>query len=148
MKSFRKVWKAAYLGGFATPSMTHDNCAGEYPICFFVWDLARKKDFPKSVSCDVFSEKERREGVKKFYASEEPRINDWIKQYQPSKETIQKNKYIGIARCDAPDFQRNSYCWIALQFKTSHSHCLYLNAENLVPFMVYFAVRHLLNTNV
>jgi hypothetical protein len=142
VKSFRNVWKAEYLGGFATPSMTHDNCTGKYPICFYVWDLAKKQDFPASVHCDIFNEKEQFEGIKTFFASEYKTINDWINKYQLSKETIRKNSYIGAARCDAPDYQRNIYCWIALQFNTRHALILYINKENFGTFAVYFAVRH------
>jgi hypothetical protein len=101
-----------------------------------------KNTFPEKVPCDIFNEKEAFEGVKAFYPSGERSINDWIKHYQLDKTDIVKHDYIGIARCDAPDSQRNSYCWIALQFTTSHSHCLYLSEKNLLPFMVYFAVRH------
>jgi predicted RNA methylase len=135
MQSFRKVWKAKYLGGFATPARTHDNCTGEYPICFFVWDLAQKKNFPKSVRCDVFNEKERREGLKKFYAPRNKTINDWIREYNFGKDDA-----IGLGRTPAPDGQRNSYCWIGQE--SIKDHYLYLNGENFVPFAVYFAVRH------
>jgi len=88
MKPFRDIWKAVYLGGFATPATTHDNCTGEYPICFFVWDLSVKKDFPKRVSCEVYNVKGKdaclrviKEGRKIFYSSEKKTINDWIGQY-------------------------------------------------------------------
>jgi len=142
MINFRMYWKAKYLGGFATPATTHDNCTGEYPICFFIWDLVVKNDFPEKVPCDIFNEKSIFEGVKIFYPSNDKTINDWIVKYKLTKEDINNNNYIGIARCDSPDFQRNSYCWIALQFNTAHAAILYLNAKNLLPFMVYFAVRH------
>jgi hypothetical protein len=142
MRTFRRHWKAEYLGGFATPATTHDNCTGEYPICFFVWDLAVKKDFPRRVPCEVFNVKGKdtnleviREGRKVFYASEKKTINDWLRNYRYGKDDS-----IGIARCDGPDAQRNKYCWIA---QTSiHTHKLHLNKKNLVPFCVYFAVRH------
>jgi hypothetical protein len=142
MKNFRMWWRAEYLGGFATPATTHDNCTGEYPICFFIWDLAVKSTFPEKVPCDIFNEKAVCEGVKIFYPSKDKTLNDWIVQYKLPKDEIGKNKYIGIARCDGPDFQRNSYCWIALHFNTAHAAILHLNDKNLIPFMVYFAVRH------
>ncbi|MDR2694534.1 MAG: hypothetical protein LBB74_10030 [Chitinispirillales bacterium] len=144
MNSFRNFWKAQYLGGFATPATTHDNCSGDYPICLFIWDLARKNKFPAEVPCDIFNANEDYEGVKVFRVPEDKTINDFMRQYKLPKSEISKKNYIGIARCDSPDSQRNSYCWIALNFNTAHSHILYINDKNLIPFTVYFAVRHVI----
>jgi len=140
MDKFRGFWKAKYLGGFATPATTHDNCTGAYPICLFMWDLAKKNTFPQKVNCDIFNEKEVFEGVKTFFVPEDKTINDWIGQYKLSKQEIDNKDYIGIGRRDAPDSQRNSYCWIAQESITTHF--MHLNHKNLKYFMVYFAVRH------
>jgi hypothetical protein len=140
MDKFRGFWKAKYLGGFATPATTHDNCIGEYPICLFIWDLAKKNTFPQKVNCDIFNEKEAFVGVKTFFAPEDKTINDWIGQYKLSKQEIDNKDYIGIGRRDAPDSQRNNYCWIAQESITTHF--MHLNHKNLKYFMVYFAVRH------
>jgi hypothetical protein len=137
MKNFRLYWKAEYLGGFATPATTHDNCTGEYPICFFVWDLAVKNNFPEKVPCDIYNEKEAFEGVKIFHSSEKKRINDWIAQYN-----FGDKDNIGIGRFIGSDFQRNSYCWIEIPLSTSHLILFPINEKNLIPFSVYFAVRH------
>jgi hypothetical protein len=97
--------------------------------------LSVKNTFPEKVPCDIYNEKEVFEGVKVFHSKEDKTINDWIRLYNYG---IKDN--IGIGRCDGPDAQRNSYCWIAQ--KSITTHYLYLNNKNLLPFMVYFAVRH------
>jgi len=94
MKKFRSFWKAKYLDGFATPATTHDNCSGEYPICLFIWDLAEKKDFPDTVTCDVFNKKEEYEGVKTFHSYKDKKyIIDWFRNY-----TDRKNNELGSLR--------------------------------------------------
>jgi hypothetical protein len=142
MTNFRTIWKARYLGGFATPSMTHDNCTGEYPICLFIWDLAEKENFPENVPCDIFTEKNTLNGVKKFYPCDGNTINDWLAAYN---NAAVDDAIIGTGRCDGPDMQRDSYCWIEQKSDyTSHWHAMRFDIQkkNLVPFMVYFAVRH------
>jgi hypothetical protein len=86
MKKFRDFWKAQYLGGFATPATTHDNCCGEYPICLFIWDLAVKNDFQEIVPCDFFNKDKEYEGVKNFYSYESKKyISDWLREYYEKK---------------------------------------------------------------
>jgi hypothetical protein len=97
--------------------------------------LAVKNDFPEKVSCDIFNEKEEFEGVKIFHSSGNKTINDWMALYNYGDKSN-----IGMGRCAAPDAQRNSYCWIAQ--KSIKDHYMYLNSKNILPFMVYFAIRH------
>ncbi|MDR0527973.1 MAG: hypothetical protein LBG79_09205, partial [Spirochaetaceae bacterium] len=139
MKSFRNVWKAEYLGGFATPSSTHDNCVAGFPICFYVWDLAKKQDFPASVHCDVFNEKEQFEGVKTFYASEGETINDWL----ISTRNRENEKTLGFLCCPGVDSQNDNQVFLINDKKQRpHPRGTWITDKNLIEFCIYFAVRH------
>jgi hypothetical protein len=135
MKKFRDFWKAQYLSGFATPATTHDNCTGEYPICFFIWDLAVKSDFPEKIPCDIFNKKEEYDGVKTFYSYEnEKDINDWLRQYlNRDTETIAYLKIQGI------DFQNNTH--VRICSVDDKNHTAKITRQNIIPASVYFAVR-------
>jgi len=138
-KKFRKFWKAEYLGGFATPARTHDNCSGKYPICLFIWDLEQKKDFPENVPCDIFNEKEEYKGVKTFYSYEGKKISDWLRNY------FDKKNNIGFLRFAGTDFQKSGDVFITSKPTENDvkKHMIQtITQNNLIPFCVYYAVRH------
>jgi len=138
-KKFRKFWKAKYLGGFATPATTHDNCSGQYPICFFIWDLAQKNNFPEKVPCDIFNKKQEYEGVKTFYSYEGKKISDWLRNY------FDKENNTGFLRFAGTDFQKNNDVFITSKPTENDikKHMVQtITQNNLIPFMVYYAVRH------
>jgi hypothetical protein len=137
---FREFWKARYLGGFATPATTHDNCSGKYPICLFIWDLAVKSDFPAQISCDVFNENEGCEGVKNFYSyGDEKYISDWL------RESYDRKSAIGFLRVAGNDFQHQNDINI-LSVPTDNDAKKHMvpaiTSNNLTQFCIYFSVRH------
>ncbi|MDR0525709.1 MAG: hypothetical protein LBG90_07550, partial [Spirochaetaceae bacterium] len=139
MKKFREAWKGAYLGGFATPARTHDNCTGEYPICFFIWDLAQKKNFPKSVPVDVFNAKEEYKGLKKFYASEHKTINDWL----ISTRNRPDEKVLGFLNCNGVDVQHDKYVYAINDKKQlPNPRGTWITDKNLLEVGLYFSARH------
>jgi len=139
MKNFHKYWKAKYLGGFATPSGTHDNCKKGYPICLFIWDLAQKKDFPQKLSCDVFNEKEKCDGVKNFINYDNnPFVNKWISQFKNNAETE-----IGyLAGTNSNDFEHNNAIFIInREQQLANPRGIWMNQHNLIFSCIFFAVR-------
>jgi hypothetical protein len=137
---FRNFWKAEYLGGFATPATTHDNCSGQYPICLFLWDLSVKNNFPEKVPCDIFNEKEKYEGVKNFYSYQNKKyISDWLGEYHD------KNNIIGFLRATSNDFQNQDHN-IILSIPTDNDAKKHMAPEitqnNVTQFCIYYAVRH------
>jgi hypothetical protein len=140
MKTFRDFWKAEYLGGFATPARTHDNCTGEYPICLFMWNLSQKNDFPEKVPCDVYNEKVEYEGVKNFYSYKgEKYISDWLREFYDKKNTI------GFLRINGNDFQHSNGVNI-LSIPTdrdTRKHMVpTISPNNLIHCSIYFTVRY------
>jgi hypothetical protein len=141
MKKFRNFWKAEYLGGFATPATTHDNCSGKYPICLFIWDLAMKDNFPEKIPCDVFNKNEKNEGVKYFYTYEGKQyIIDWFRNF-----IDRKNNELGSLRIRNNDFQSQDN--IAIFSITANADVIkkrftYITKKNVIPVVIYYAVRH------
>ncbi|MDR2693780.1 MAG: hypothetical protein LBB74_06150 [Chitinispirillales bacterium] len=139
MKTFRNFWKAQYLGGFATPATTHDNCSGKYPICLFIWDLTVKNDFPEKVTCDVFNENELSDGVKTFCSYDGKYIIDWL------KESYDKKVPIGYLRVNNNDFQHQNDINI-LSVPTDRDvyskNVRHITKNNLIYCSIYFSVRH------
>ncbi len=61
-------------------------------------------------------------------------INKWIKQYDD------KNNFIALVVSTAPDFQHNQQ--LAILSKQQERYCFYVSLATLIPFSVYFSVRH------
>jgi len=140
MKKFREFWKAKYLGGFATPATTHDNCTGQYPICLFIWDLAQKKDFPKKIACDIYNEKEEYEGVKTFNSYDGKKyIIEWLRNfYDKNGEKIAYLRMLGT------DMQNSQGVYIIGQLSASdirEQKYTIITQNNLIEVSIYFAVR-------
>ena len=140
MKKFRSFWKANYLGGFATPATTHDNCTGPYPICLFIWDLTIKNDFPDQVPCDVFNKNEEYGGVKYFFSYEDKNyISDWLREFHDKKDTI------GFLRATSNDFQNSNHILI-MSIPTDNDvkkrMAPSITQNNLMQFCIYFSARH------
>ena len=139
-KKFREFWQAEYLGGFATPARTHDNCTGNYPICLFIWDLAVKKDFPEKVPCDIFNKNEEYVGVKNFYSYKGKKyIIEWLrKYYDKNGEKIAHLRMLGT------DMQNCQGVYIIGQLSANdirEQKYTIITKNNLVEMSIYFAVR-------
>lgn len=90
----------------------------------------------KSISLDIFDEKGASLGKKRFYTTLDSKesINKWIKQYDD------KNNFIALVVSTAPDFQHNQQ--LAILSKQQERYCFYVSLATLIPFSVYFSVRH------
>lgn len=141
---FRETFKARFLGGFVCPAYTFDNVKGQFPIGFLVWNLNKNdKAMQKIITLDVYNEKNEYVGEKRFYTEaykERESINKWIKEYDKDNTQLR----IGLLDTRGNDFQNQKYISPKTQnfIITVHSMGIYLSAHNLIPFSVYFSVRH------
>lgn len=90
----------------------------------------------KTIELDVFERNGEFVGKKKFYTllDKSESINKWIKQFDD------KNNFIALMVSTAPDFQHNQQ--LALLLKQQERYCFYVSPLTLIPFALYFAVRH------
>ena len=135
---FRQRFLAKFLKGFIVPAWTFDNVAGKFPIGFWVWNLADKREI-KKVKVDIFNESNKKMGKKIFYVGKQY-ITAWLQKFYDKD-----NEQIGILMADAPDFQHNNH--IAFLINKGKAHMIYtqVTKNNLIPFCVYLAVRQAIN---
>ncbi len=135
---FRETFKAQFLKGFICPADTFDNVGGKFPIGFLVWDLATKENL-KQIQLDIFERGDNFIGQKGFYSDLPQSINKWIKKFNN-----QGNEDKALLDTRGVDFQNRRYISIKSQnfVITAHSTGFYITKYNLIPFCVYFAVRH------
>lgn len=90
----------------------------------------------KTIELDVFDRNGEFLGKKRFYTTldKNESINKWIKQFDD------KNNFIALMVSTAPDFQHNQQ--LALLSKQQERYCFYVSPLTLIPFALYFAVRH------
>lgn len=90
----------------------------------------------KTIELDVFERNGEFLGKKRFYTilDKSESINKWIKQFDD------KNNFIALMVSTAPDFQHNQQ--LALLLKQQERYCFYVSPLTLIPFALYFAVRH------
>ncbi len=90
----------------------------------------------KSITLDIFDENGASLGKKRFYTTLDSKesINKWIKQYDDKKN------FIALVVSTAPDFQHNQQ--LAILSKQQERYCFYVSLATLIPFSVYFSVRH------
>ncbi len=139
---FRKEFKAKFFRGFIIPAWTFDNVKGNFPIGFLVWNLGEKVDI-KKVKVDIFNENNKRIGKKNFYLfAKDEVINKWINQYKNDK-----NNNIGwLDGINGNDFQHNNIVYIVNQKEqVMNPRGVWINAYNLIPASVYFAVRRVIS---
>ena len=138
---FRETFKARFLGGFVCPAYTFDNVKGQFPIGFLVWNLNKNdKAMQKIITLDAYNEKNEYMGEKRFYLlknTKTKRFNEYLQKFDDKQ--CQK---LAILMADAPDFQNNNH--VAIMTSKTKGHWIFKNItpNNLIPFSVYFSVRH------
>ncbi|MGX3044790.1 hypothetical protein ACWIUO_06505, partial [Helicobacter sp. T3_23-1056] len=135
---FRQLFKAKFLKGFAVPSYTFDNVPGAFPICFLVWDLGNKKDI-KKIRVQIFDENNKKICKKNFYV-ENKFISAWLRKFYDKN-----NENLAWLILPGVDMQIQNGIYITKQPTQSDikQHKLaQITKYNLIPFCVYFAVRH------
>ncbi len=139
-KKFREVFKAKFLKGFMVPSDSFDNVKGKFPIGFLVWDTATPPPLKptNALNLEVFDSFGGFLGYKTFkpIVDKVKNINEWFKAYKD------KQDYLGILVCDAPDFSHQDTNYLQNHKGTSHLHYENLTPTNLLIGAIYFSVRH------
>lgn len=130
---FRQEFRAKFLKGFICPADTFDNVKGEFPIGFLIWDTKTKSNL-KEIQVDIFENDGEFIGKKEFYSGLPQSIKKWISKFES------KGYNIGLMVSAAPDFQHNQQ--LAILSQQQERYCFDITREFLVPFCVYFAVRH------
>ncbi|GIM51936.1 hypothetical protein CAPN004_09660 [Capnocytophaga cynodegmi] len=132
---FRKEYRAKLEKIFLTPANTFDNVTGDFPISFQIWNGEKKEQFLE-ISADIYDKKSSFLGTKIIYSYDDTkgRINNWFKNFNSNEETI------GLVVSCPPDYQHNNQ--LAILSKQQKRYCLLITLKNLIPFCVYFAVRH------
>ena len=145
---FRQVFKGELKRLFMVPANTFDNVKGQFPICFYIWDLS--KDLPYSkVSADVFNADGSEGGIKEI--SEETQgkakvktINDWIITTRGRGQETN----IGFMYAAGCDFQHINYNYIVnTKDQLPHPRGTQITDKNFLEIAVYIAVRHCISAN-
>jgi hypothetical protein len=132
---FREYFKAKYLRGFIFDDSMHDNANGKFPTGFLIWDLAAKKKI-KQITCDVVDKQGNVFAKKNFYAPSKPSIGRWIATFDGKKERIGEMIYSRGGK-----HENSSIVRIENNVEKTSHNVLQIDADNLIPVCVYFAVR-------
>ncbi|MBQ7471235.1 MAG: hypothetical protein IJS97_02255 [Prevotella sp.] len=136
---FREQFRAKLGRIFCVPANTFDNVNGNFPIGFFIWNLAQKEVFTH-ITSDVYDAKGEYIGTKTIEIERNTKtINDWIikTRKRPNERTI------GYMSAKGNDFQNANYNFI-INTKTQlpHPRGTTITDKNLCEIAVYYAVRH------
>jgi hypothetical protein len=86
MATFRGVWKAEFLGGFAVPSKVFEGLGGDFPICFLIWNTSKNASVNK-IEVTVFDRDIDNIGGKIFFAPDGiPLLTEWIRRPETNSE--------------------------------------------------------------
>lgn len=91
----------------------------------------------KSIALDIFDEKGASLGKKRFYTTldKHKSLNQWWVNFKDSA-----NEMLGLISNYPSDFQNQQK--VCLLSKPLARYCLNITQSNLIPFSVYFSVRH------
>jgi hypothetical protein len=134
-RKFKNFFLAKYEKWFIVPWDTFDNVKWDFPIGFTIWDTGVKEKIDE-VSTDIFDRKWDFLGTKNFYGNLGESINKWIKLFDEKEK-----KGIGFMENPAPDYQNNKFLNFSRNIGTRHVNYYSFQAENLIPWCVYFSVR-------
>ncbi|MCD8281703.1 MAG: hypothetical protein LUC22_00425 [Prevotella sp.] len=131
---FRNVFRARLCRLFIIPANTFDNVNGRFPIGFYIWRTAETQNF-KSIDADVYDRDGTSLAPKRIYNPDSrPGINSWYSKYYDKTATG-----IGVMNTRGNDFQNHNY--IRITSTDNHNHTNIITAKNLIPTVVYLAVR-------
>lgn len=135
-KIFRDFFRAKLEKIFIVPADTFDNVKGQFPIGFFVWNGEINEKF-QEIEADIYIEKNKNAecfGHRKLYGNLPESLNKWIVIYNL------KEKIIGLLVSSPSDFQHNNQ--LTILSKQQERYCWNISEKNIIPFSIYFAVRH------
>lgn len=124
---------------FIVPSNTFDNVKGSFPIGFFIWNTAQKKDRHKIIIADIYNSKGEFEGTKEIYCeTKHHTINDWIISKRDNTGKIN----LGFMACLGNDFQSQKLNYIlSRKDLMAAPRGSYINEKNLLESLIYLSVR-------
>jgi hypothetical protein len=138
-ESFRNNFLAEYKKGFICIANFFDNVAGNFPIGFQIWNLAKREKF-KQIKCDIFDNNGQKIGIHNFYAYENSNyINEWISKYNKKPN----GEYLGfLAGTNGNGIQHNRIVYILnKREQMPNPRGIHITIENLIQSSIYFAVR-------
>lgn len=142
---FKQEFKAKFLKGFAVPADSFDNVNGQFPIGFLVWNLAEKMSI-KKIKIDFFNQNNKKMCKKSFYNIPKNKyIIDWLKNFHDKQ-----GERLAYLRMQGTDMQHNNGIFIASDLSPNDfkKHLFSIITKyNVVPFCVYFAVRHAIKSS-
>lgn len=118
------------------PAYTFDNVKGSFPIGFLVWNLAQAQAL-QTITLDIFNENGASLGKKKFYTTldKHKSLNQWWVNFKDSTHNS-----LGLISNYPSDFQNQQKTCVLS--KALARYCLNITQKNLIPFAIYFSVRH------
>ena len=138
---FRKYWKATFRKGFICPADTFDNVSGAFPIAFTIWSLDGLSQI-QGASVDVIDRDAQLLGIRNFHSSiAGEMISDWLRKYYDihSVDTVAYMSLPGVS------MQQRASLFITSKPTESdirQHKVAKITPQNLIPFVVYLAVRH------
>ena len=138
---FRKYWKATFRKGFICPADTFDNVSGAFPIAFTIWSLDGLSQI-QGASVDVIDRDAQLLGIRNFHSSiAGEMISDWLRKYYDihSVDTVAYMSLPGVS------MQQRASLFITSKPTESdirQHKVAKITPKNLIPFVVYLAVRH------
>lgn len=138
---FRKYWKATLRKGFICPADTFDNVSGAFPIAFTIWSLDGLSQI-QGASVDVIDRDAQLLGIRNFHSSiAGEMISDWLRKYYDihSVDTVAYMSLPGVS------MQQRASLFITSKPTESdirQHKVAKITPQNLIPFVVYLAVRH------
>lgn len=135
-EKFRGIFRASLEKLFLVPGDTFDNVKGQFPIGFFIWNTKKKADFTH-IEADVFDKNGDFIKTKSVYNSNNPTISKWISEKKSNLD------FIGCLCGGKLDFQHQNLVYIEnfISAKQAGSLVSNITIENIIPNMVFFAVR-------
>jgi len=137
-EKFREFFNAHLEKMLIIPAHTFDNVSGKFPIGFKIWDTDKKVTFTK-IKADIFGVDGKLIGKKTYRPYDKSQyINKWISLFKDSGD-VNIGWMDGI---NGNDFYHNDIVFIVNnKEQMPNPRGIWINAGNLIPVCVYFAVR-------
>jgi hypothetical protein len=137
--TFRKYFNCDLKKVFLVPANTFDNVTGEFPIGFFIWNTNDKRN-SEIIDVDVYDKIGNVLPSKKieFFTETTKDINKWISEIDKDNNSSEN---LGALMYDSSDFQAFDKIVVTNREYKGHHHYPKITSKNIIPFVVYFAVR-------
>ncbi len=161
---FRDRWTAKYIDGFVVQSKAFDGLKGDFPIGFFIWDLATNQQV-QSIGTIALDKSGTVVGQNIFYRQPpRPPLSKWIIRprsnktralplenvLSPTTRTKDIRGFwwadgaIGSMMCNGNDFQHASKATALLSSGYNSAGAFFVTEQNLWQSAIVFSVRRLI----